>query len=83
MVSSLPRYRGPIHTVEHAFWAGMVLNIRCQRCCRARSRWAYLLCLRRPSAKALPLHKEVDGFFCRGCERSTKVTISARRDGEL
>jgi hypothetical protein len=80
---SLPRYRGPVHTVEQAFLAGMVLSIRCRRCRRARSEWAYLLCLRRPRAKALPLHQEVGGFFCRGCKRSTKVTISARREGEL
>jgi hypothetical protein len=61
----------------------MVLNIRCQRCRRARREWAYLLCLRRPGAKTLPLHKEVGGFFCRGCKRSTKVRISAQREGEL
>jgi hypothetical protein len=29
LMSSLPRYRGPIETVEHAFMVGMVLEIRC------------------------------------------------------
>ena len=77
-----PRYRGPIETVEQAMWAGMVLRIACQRCSRPHSEWAYRLCLRKPSAKQLPLNKPVSGFYCRGCKRSVKVYISARREGE-
>ena len=82
-MSSRPHYRGPINTVEHAFLAGMVLDIRCQRCRRSRSEWAYLLCLRRPKVKAVPLHQAVPGFYCRGCKRSVNVFISARKEGEL
>ena len=78
-----PHYRGPINTVEHAFLAGMVLSIRCQRCRRSRSEWAYLLCLRRPKAKAMPLRQPVRGFYCQGCKHSVEVFISARKEGEL
>ena len=82
-MSSRPSYRGPINTVEHAFWAGMVLSIRCQRCRRSRSEWAYLLCLRRPKAKAMPLGRPVPGFYCQGCKHRVEVYISARKEGEL
>jgi len=83
LMSSLPRYRGPIETVEDAFKAGMVLDIRCQNCRRVRSEWAYLLCLRRPKVKAVPLRQPVGGFYCLGCKRRVNVYISARREGEL
>jgi len=82
-MSSRPSYRGPINTVEHAFMAGLVLSIRCQRCRRSRSEGAYLLCLRRPKAKAMPLRQSVRGFYCQGCKRSVEVYISARKEGEL
>jgi hypothetical protein len=82
-VSSLPRYRGPINTVEHAFLAGMVLSIRCQRCRWSRSEWAYLLCLRRPKVKELPLRQLVSGFYCHGCKHSVEVYISVRKEGEF
>jgi hypothetical protein len=80
---SLKRYRGPVETVEQAMWAGMVLHINCQRCSRPKSESAYKLCQRRPSAKGLPLYKNVGGFYCRGCKRSVTVYISAGREGEL
>lgn len=79
----MPSYRGPLNTVEHAFMAGLVLDIRCQRCHRSRSEWAYLLCLRRPKAKAVPLRQSVSGFYCHGCKHSVNVYISARKEGEL
>ena len=82
-MSSRPSYRGPINTVEHAFMAGMVLNIRCQRCRRSRSEWAYLLCFRGPKARAMPLRQSVSGFYCQGCKRSVEVYISAGKEGEL
>jgi hypothetical protein len=82
-MSSQPRYRGPINTVEHAFMAGIILNIRCQRCCRRRSEWAYLLCLRKPKAKTLRLGQAVSGFYCHGCKHSVNVYISARREASF
>lgn len=82
-MSSRPSYRGPIKTVEHAFMASTVLNIRCQRCHGSRSEWAYLLCLRRPRAKELALRQAIGGFHCHGCKHSVKVFNSARKQGEL
>lgn len=79
----LKRYRGPIETVEQAMRAGMVLHINCQRCSRPHSEWAYKLCQRKPTAKAMPLNRTVGGFYCRGCKRSVNVYISAVREGEL
>jgi hypothetical protein len=64
-------------------WAGMVLHLICQRCSRPTSEWAYGLCQRKPSAKALPLNKTVVGFYCRGCKQRVTVYISARREGEI
>jgi hypothetical protein len=80
---SLPRYRGAIKTVEHAFVAGMILDIRCLGCRRGRSEWAYLFCLRAPQARAVPLRQATDGFYCQGCKRRVKVYISARREGQF
>lgn len=80
---STPRYRGPVETVEQAMWARMVLHINCQRCSRPHSEWAYQLCEREPQAKPLPLNRTVPGFYCRGCNRSVSVYISARPEGEL
>jgi hypothetical protein len=68
---------------EQAMWAGMVLHINCQRCSRPTSEWAYKLCQRRPSAKALLLNKSVAGFYCQGCKCSVAVYISAVKEGEL
>jgi len=82
-MARLPNYRGSIETVEHAMLAGMVLDITCQRCSRPRSVWAYQLCEREPRARSFPLNRTVSGFYCRGCNYSVSVYISARAEGEL
>jgi len=80
---SLPRFRGDVENVEQAMWARLVLHITCQRCSRPHSEWAYRLCERESQAKPVLLNRTVPGFFCRGCNCSVSVYISARPEGDL
>jgi hypothetical protein len=71
----LPRYRGPIETVEQAMWAHRVLTITCQRCSGSNTMYAWKLYHLRKHAGALPLFAPVGGFYCRGCRRKVQVVM--------